>query len=204
MKKFLALAALLVTLLSVPLTAGAEKSGWKSDSFSFNKVKVVYLKDLSRRDAAFRQDHPSFVRDEDAVRQTYLKLQKDLDKEGVTLYTNPVMLPDKKLRQTISLQVMVNYVGTEPSQSALQEAAAQAAAEETAAAEDKKDTKKDKEDKKKGPDGTAYASVTFLATKNGEAICQYTDARTSTKETSQELLEQIRRAAADTLTENGK
>ena len=161
MKKFLALAALLVTLLSVPLTAGAEKSGWKSDSFSFNKVKVVYLKDLSRRDAAFRQDHPSFVRDEDAV-------------------------------------------GTEPSQSALQEAAAQAAAEETAAAEDKKDTKKDKEDKKKGPDGTAYASVTFLATKNGEAICQYTDARTSTKETSQELLEQIVREAADTLTENGK
>ena len=35
MKKFLALATLLVVLLALPLTAGAERSGWKSNTFPF-------------------------------------------------------------------------------------------------------------------------------------------------------------------------
>ena len=47
MKKFLALATLLVVLLALPLTAAAERSGWKSNTFPFKNVKVVYLKDLS-------------------------------------------------------------------------------------------------------------------------------------------------------------
>jgi len=44
MKKFLALATLLLTLLALPLTAGAERSGWKSSTFAFKNVQVVYLK----------------------------------------------------------------------------------------------------------------------------------------------------------------
>ena len=97
MKKFLALATLLVTLLALPLTAGAARSGWKSNTFPFKHLKVVYLKNLSRQDADFQKAHPSFVRDDDAVRKTFLTLQQDLKKKGVTLYNNPVMLPDKQL-----------------------------------------------------------------------------------------------------------
>ena len=104
MKKFLALATLLVTLLALPLTAGAERSGWKSNTFPFKRLKVVYLKDLSRQDGGFQKAHPAFIRDDDAVRKTFLTLQRDLKKEGVTLYNNPVMLPDKQLRNTITLQ----------------------------------------------------------------------------------------------------
>ena len=72
MKKFLALATLLLTLLALPLTAGAERSGWKSSTFAFKNVQVVYLKDLSRQDMDFRKAHPAFTRDDDAVRKTLL------------------------------------------------------------------------------------------------------------------------------------
>lgn len=95
MKKFLALATLLLTLLALPLTAGAERSGWKSSTFAFKNVQVVYLKDLSRQDMDFRKAHPAFTRDDDAVRKTLLTLERDFKREGVTVYSNPVMLPDK-------------------------------------------------------------------------------------------------------------
>lgn len=81
MKKFLALATLLVVLLALPLTAGAERSGWKSNTFPFKNVKVVYLKDLSRQDTDFRKAHPAFIRDDDAVRKTLLTLQRDFKKK---------------------------------------------------------------------------------------------------------------------------
>ena len=44
MKKFLALATLLVVLLALPLTAGAERSGWKSNTFPFKNVKSFISK----------------------------------------------------------------------------------------------------------------------------------------------------------------
>ena len=180
MKKFLTLVTLLLTLLSLPLTAGAQRNGWKSSTFPFQKLKVVYLKTLVRQDAQFRQAHPNFVRDDDAVRKTYLTLQRDLKKEGVTMYNNQVMLPDKKLRDTITLQVQVNHVGTE-------------------SVEGMEDVTKDK---KAGE--TAYASVTFLATKNGQAIYQVVDERSSNKYSSDVLLANIIRTAADELTKKGK
>lgn len=185
MKKFLALATLLVTLLALPLTAGAERSGWKSNTFPFKRLKVVYLKDLSRQDGGFQKAHPTFIRDDDAVRKTFLTLQRDLKKEGVTLYNNPVMLPDKQLRNTITLQVQVNHVGTEP---------ATAGAEVTT----------DRKGQKLTSAGTSYASLSFLATKNGTPIYQVTDERTSNEYTSDTLLAGIIRDAADELTKNAK
>jgi len=180
MKKILTLVTLLLTLLALPLTASAQRNGWKSSTFPFQKLKVVYLKTLVRQDADFRKAHPNFVRDDDAVRKTYLTLQRDLKKEGVTMYNNPVMLPDKKLRDTITLQVQVNHVGTES-----------AAGMDTVT-----------NDKKAAV--TAYASVTFLASKNGQAIYQVVDERSSTKYSSDVLLANIIRTAADELTKKGK
>lgn len=185
MKKFLALATLLVTLLALPLTAGAERSGWKSNTFPFKRLKVVYLKDLSRQDGGFQKAHPAFIRDDDAVRKTFLTLQRDLKKEGVTLYNNPVMLPDKQLRNTITLQVQVNHVGTEP---------ATTGAEVTT----------DRKGQKLTSAGTSYASLSFLATKNGTPIYQVTDERTSSEYTSDTLLAGIIREAADELTKDAK
>lgn len=180
MKKILTLVTLLLTLLALPLTASAQRNGWKSSTFPFQKLKVVYLKSLVRQDGDFRQTHPNFVRDDDAVRKTYLTLQRDLKKEGVTMYNNPVMLPDKKLRDTITLQVQVNHVGTE------------SPAGMEAVTSDKKAS------------DTAYASVTFLATKNGQTIYQVVDERSSNKYSSDVLLANIIRTAADELTKKGK
>ena len=185
MKKFLALATLLVTLLALPLTAGAACSGWKSNTFPFKHLKVVYLKNLSRQDADFQKAHPSFVRDDDAVRKTFLTLQQDLKKKGVTLYNNPVMLPDKQLRNTITLQVQLNRVGAEP---------ATPGTEVTT----------DKKGKKLTSAGTSYASLSFMATKNGETIYQLTDDRTSSEYSSDTLLAGIIRKAATELTKNAK
>ena len=183
MKKFLAMATLLLTLLALPLTAGAERSGWKSSTFAFKNVKVVYLKDLSRQDTDFRKAHPAFTRDDDAVRKTLLTLQRDFKKEGVTVYNNPVMLPDKKLRNTITLQVQVNPVGIETADGT-----------EPAARKGNKLAKGE----------TAYAGVTFLATKNGQTIYQVTDARTSTGYDADTLLAAIIRTATDEMTKNAK
>ena len=183
MKKFLALATLLVVLLALPLTAGAERSGWKSNTFPFKNVKVIYLKDLSRQDTDFRKAHPAFIRDDDAVRKTLLTLQRDFKKEGVTVYSNPVMLPDKKLRNPITLQVQVNPVGIETADGT-----------EPAPRKGNKLAKGE----------TAYASVTFLATKNGQPIYQVTDDRTSTEYDSDALLAAIIRTAADEMTKNAK
>ena len=180
MKKILTLFTLLFTLLALPMTAGAQRNGWKSSTYPFQKVKVVYLKTLVRQDADFRQQHPAFVRDDDAVRKTLLTLQRDLKKEGVAMYNNPVMLPDKKLRDTITLQVQVNHVGTE------------SLAGMDTVTSDKK------------VNATAYASVTFLATKNGQTIYQVVDERSSTKYSSDVLLANIIRTAADELTKKGK
>ena len=58
MKKFLALATLLLTLLALPLTAGAERSGWKSSTFAFKMSKSL-SQDLSRQDMDFRKAHPA-------------------------------------------------------------------------------------------------------------------------------------------------
>ena len=182
MKKFLALATL---LLALPLTAGAARSGWKSNTFPFKHLKVVYLKNLSRQDADFQKAHPSFVRDDDAVRKTFLTLQQDLKKKGVTLYNNPVMLPDKQLRNTITLQVQLNRVGAEP---------ATPGTEVTT----------DKKGKKLTSAGTSYASLSFLANKNGETIYQLTDDRTSSEYSSDTLLAGIIRKAATELTKNAK
>lgn len=114
MKKLLTLVTLLMTLLAVPFTASAERSGAKASGVPFNKTKVVYLKSLEKADGEFVKNNPQFSRDEDAVRLTYLGLQKSLKDEGVTLYNNPVMLPDRYLRQTLTMQVVVNFAGTVP------------------------------------------------------------------------------------------
>ena len=115
MKKLLTLVTLLMTLLAVPFTASAERSGAKASGVPFNKTKVVYLKSLEKTDGEFVKNNPQFRRDEDAVRLTYLGLQKSLKDEGVTLYNNPVMLPDRYLRKTLTMQVVVNFAGTVPS-----------------------------------------------------------------------------------------
>ena len=114
MKKLLTLVTLLMTLLAVPFTASAERSGAKASGVPFNKTKVVYLKSLEKTDGEFVKNNPQFRRDEDAVRLTYLGLQKSLKDEGVTLYNNPVMLPDRYLRKTLTMQVVVNFAGTVP------------------------------------------------------------------------------------------
>ena len=86
----------------------------KASGVPFNKTKVVYLKSLEKTDGEFVKNNPQFRRDEDAVRLTYLGLQKSLKDEGVTLYNNPVMLPDRYLRKTLTMQVVVNFAGTVP------------------------------------------------------------------------------------------
>ncbi len=184
MKKLLALLTLMLSLLSLPLTAGAERSGWKSSAFPFKKLKVVYLKTLVRQDDAYRKANPQYVQDDDAVRKTYLTLVRDLKNKGVTVYNNPVMLEDKKLRHTITLEVGVNQVGLV------------APAPEQAAETAKK--------KKNAPQGTACASLTMVATKNGETIYQLQDDRTSDKYSSDALLASIIRDAAKDLTKNAK
>ena len=82
MKKLLTLVTLLMTLLAVPFTASAERSGAKASGVPFNKTKVVYLKSLEKTDGEFVKNNPQFRRDEDAVRLTYLGLQKSLKDEG--------------------------------------------------------------------------------------------------------------------------
>lgn len=115
MKKLLTLVTLLMTLLAVPFTASAERSGAKASGVPFNKTKVVYLKSLEKTDGEFVKNNPQFRRDEDAVRLTYLGLQKSLKDEGVTLYNNPVMLPDRYLRKTLTMQVVSILQGLCPS-----------------------------------------------------------------------------------------
>ena len=53
MKKLLTLVTLLMTLLAVPFTASAERSGAKASGVPFNKTKVVYLKSLEKTDGEF-------------------------------------------------------------------------------------------------------------------------------------------------------
>lgn len=184
MKKIFALLTLMLSLLSLPMTAGAQRSGWKSSAFPFNKLKVVYLKTLVRQDDAYKKANPKYVQDDDAVRKTYLTLVKDLKDRGVTVYNNPVMLEDKKLRRTITLEVGVNQVGL----------AAPAPITEVIDAKSEKDA----------PKGTSCASLTLVATKNGETIYQLQDDRTSDKEDSDTLLADIIKDASKDLTKNAK
>lgn len=99
------------------------------------------------------------------------------------MYSNPVMLPDKKLRNTITLQVQVNPVGIETADGT-----------EPAARKGNRLAKGE----------TAYAGVSFLATKNGQTIYQVTDSRTSTEYDSDTLLAGIIRTATDEMTKNAK
>lgn len=93
------------------------------------------------------------------------------------------MLPDKKLRNTITLQVQVNPVGIETADGT-----------EPAARKGNRLAKGE----------TAYAGVSFLATKNGQTIYQVTDSRTSTEYDSDTLLAGIIRTATDEMTKNAK
>ena len=93
MKKLLTLVTLLMTLLAVPFTASAERSGAKASGVPFNKTKVVYLKSLEKNDGEFVKNKPQFRRDEDAVRLTYLglhleKLIRDMTKDVANEITN--------------------------------------------------------------------------------------------------------------------
>ena len=182
MKKIVAFITMLVCLLAVPFTVSAERQGAKADGFPFNKVKVVYLKNLVKRDADFVKANPQFTREDDGVRLTYLNLQKALKDESVDLSNNPVMLPDKYLRRTVTMQIIVNYAGTVPL----------TGAEAEAAVKDKRNPVE------------SFASLTFFVTKNDEPVYQMVDTRSSKEESVDELIRQITKQAVRELTSNSK
>ena len=180
MKKLLTLVTLLMTLLAVPFTASAERSGAKASGVPFNKTKVVYLKSLEKTDGEFVKNNPQFRRDEDAVRLTYLGLQKSLKDEGVTLYNNPVMLPDRYLRKTLTMQVVVNYAGTVP-------------LEGEAAQEAIKDKREPVE---------SLVSLSFLVTKGEAPVYRMTDVRTSKEKNLEKLIRDMTKDVANEITNN--
>jgi hypothetical protein len=178
MKKIVALLALLVCLFSVPFMASAERSGAKASGFAYNKLKVVYLKELVKQDADYVKANPQFTREDDAVRMTYLNLQTALKNRGVTMYNNPVMLPDKYLRRTVTMHVIVNHAGTVPLSG---EEAAEAVKDERNPVE-------------------SFVSLTFYATKNDEPIYKMTDTRSSKEESVEELIREMTKQAVKELT----
>ena len=178
MKKILAVLTLFVCLFAMPFTAGAERQGQKVKGYAFNKTKVVYLKSLVKKDSDFFTANPGLTREDDAVRLTYLNLKKSFRGESVDVYNNPVMLPDKYLRRTVTMQVIVNYAATAP-----------LPGEEAArAAKDKREPVE------------SLVSLTFYVTKNGEAIYQMVDSRRSSKKDVNALIKEITDQVADELT----
>jgi hypothetical protein len=178
MKKILAVLTLFVCLFAMPFTVSAERDGAKAEGFAYNKLKVVYLKTLVKQDSDFVKQNPSFTRDDDAVRLTYINLKKSLKDEGVDLYNNPVMLPDKYLRRTVTMQTIVNYAGTVP-----------LSGEEAAkAVKDKKDPVE------------SVVSLTFFVTKNDEPLYRMVDTRSSKEKSVSELIEEMTDQVADELT----
>ena len=111
---------------------------------------------------------------------TYLGLQKSLKDEGVTLYNNPVMLPDRYLRQTLTMQVVVNFAGTVP-------------LEGEAAQEAIKDKREPVE---------SLASLSFLVTKGDAPVYRMTDVRTSMEKNQEELIRYMTKDAANEITYN--
>ena len=140
MKKILAVLTLFVCLFAMPFTAGAERQGQKVKGYAFNKTKVVYLKSLVKKDSDFFTANPGLTREDDAVRLTYLNLKKSFRGESVDVYNNPVMLPDKYLRRTVTMQVIVNYAATAPLTG---EEAARAAKDKRAPVDSRRSSKKD-------------------------------------------------------------